>query len=137
MWKLIPTGKGLLSEKEYVSRTIEFEMKVIAHIQRDRADAPETREFKKCFDLTFEVRGFQRVIAYARHLIIITMPWCFLRVCVCRLTPGIFVIRSTGIIFSWRITGTRVTESLQSKGRSQVDEYRVQHPTLIPLEKKK
>lgn len=59
-WKLVPTGKGLLSEKEYVSRAIEFEMTVIAHIQRDRADAPETREFKKSFDLTFEVRGIQR-----------------------------------------------------------------------------
>lgn len=39
-----------------MARVVEFEMTVMAHIQKERADAADVKEFKSKFEVTFEVR---------------------------------------------------------------------------------
>lgn len=55
-WKLVPKQAGLLSAVEYSTRQIEFEVRVVAHIQQDRPEDEDEKVFKNPFEITFQVR---------------------------------------------------------------------------------
>lgn len=54
-WKLVPKQTALLSAESYVSRSIGFEVAVIAAVQQDKTTDTDHKTLKASFDLTFEV----------------------------------------------------------------------------------
>lgn len=55
-WRLVPKQAGLLSNVDYETRSMNFEVKVVAHMQQDRQQDEDEKEFTNKFDLTFKVR---------------------------------------------------------------------------------
>lgn len=53
----MPKHTGLLSAEAYATRTVEFEVTVVAHMQQDRQQDDDEKVLKSMFEITFEVRG--------------------------------------------------------------------------------
>ncbi|CAM9801347.1 unnamed protein product [Pylaiella littoralis] len=53
-WRLVPKQSALLSDVDYNTRSIEFEVKVVAHMQQDKEQDEDERVFTNKFDLTFQ-----------------------------------------------------------------------------------